>query len=234
MSQREPIFNVPGAVVALLVLLVAVHAGLALLPPQEELRWILTLGFIPARYSGLADKLPGAPYAQLTSFITHMLVHGDLVHLAMNSVWLLAFGGAVALRLGNLRFVLLVLLTAVAGALMFLAFNWGRLVPVVGASGAVSGLMAGAFRFFFSSLANDDGAAPGRDPRHVPLMSLREVLTSRACLTVMGFLDKEGCVMSRVNATITIHGIPTGTLSESTFSHHALAFTWASADLSYA
>ncbi len=50
--------------------------------------------------------LPGGDVAAVTSFLTHAFVHGDWVHLGLNAAWLVAFGGAVANRIGTVRFLL--------------------------------------------------------------------------------------------------------------------------------
>ncbi len=168
MSRREPIFNAPGAVIGLILLMAAVAGGMALLGEEDEIRALLTLAFIPARFSILGSELPGAPWATWTSFVTHIFVHGGVVHLVINCAWLLAFGGAVATRIGSARFLILTVLTGIAGAALFLAFNWGRAVPMVGASGAVSGLMGCAFRFFFSGLNRQSLGYPPEHPADLP------------------------------------------------------------------
>lgn len=91
--------------------------------------------------------MPGGIAARYASFLTHMVVHGDITHLLLNSVWLLAFGAGVASRIGTLRFIAFGLSCGLAGALAFLAVRWGQQVPMVGASGALSGLMGGACRY---------------------------------------------------------------------------------------
>ena len=81
--------------------------------------------------------------------VTYAFLHGDFVHLIFNSLWFLVFATAVARRVGTGRFLLLMLITTLGAAFMHLIFHWGSPVPVVGASGAVSGLMGAAFRFIF-------------------------------------------------------------------------------------
>ena len=49
MAEREPIFNVPAGVLAILAVLIAVHVTLSLLPEDEYIWWVLALAFIPAR-----------------------------------------------------------------------------------------------------------------------------------------------------------------------------------------
>ena len=100
-SQHQPMFNVPKVVVAVAALLVGIHVVLMLLPEGWENWLTLTLAFIPARYAGFAEALPGGPIAAVTSFLTHTLVHGDLAHLMFNAAWLVVFGGAVAMRIGT-------------------------------------------------------------------------------------------------------------------------------------
>jgi len=108
-------FNVPTVVLALLAAMAVVH-GLRVFLPQGDSDWLtLALAFIPARYGSSAAELPGGEVAAVTSFVTHMLVHGDLTHLAINSAWLLAFGGAVANRIGAWRFLALSAVTGSAG-----------------------------------------------------------------------------------------------------------------------
>lgn len=182
MASREPMFNVPTVVLGLLAAMAVVH-GLRMFLPQGDSDWLtLALAFIPVRYSGAASILPGGEVAAVTSFVTHMLVHGDLTHLAINSAWLLAFGGAVANRIGNWRFLALSAVTGIAGAALFLAVNPGLEAPMVGASGAVSGLMGATMRFLFAAI--DDGGlwllrvAPGSVRR----MSLIETLSDRRAL----------------------------------------------------
>jgi membrane associated rhomboid family serine protease len=86
-QNREPVFNVPGAVLATVAVLAMIHAGRVYLLAGDTNMWLLlALSFIPARYAGLASEIPGGELAAVTSFFTHMLVHADGIHLAINSV----------------------------------------------------------------------------------------------------------------------------------------------------
>jgi membrane associated rhomboid family serine protease len=75
-----------------------------------------------------------------------MLLHGSWTHLAINCLWLFAFGPVVARRFGSAAFVAFFVLCGVAGAALFVALDWGVNVAAVGASGAISGLMGAAIR----------------------------------------------------------------------------------------
>lgn len=184
MNRHEPMFNVPGSVLAVLALMTAVHV-LRLGLSEDWDTWVtLSLAFIPARYSGFADQLPGGSIAEVTSFLTHTLVHGDWVHLGLNAAWLVAFGGAVANRVGTVRFLLLFAFCAICGAATFLAFNPGLMAPMVGASGAISGLMGATMRFLFTAIDSGGLTALREEPRSVPLMPLATALTDRRVVLV--------------------------------------------------
>lgn len=151
-QQREPILNVPAVVTATVAVLVLVHIGRALLTPLEDAELLYRFAFIPARYDSSAlagGGIPGGTGAAFWTFVTYALLHGDAVHLAVNTVWLLPFGSAVARRFGAARYLLFFAFTAACGAAMHLATNASAEVPMIGASAAVSGFMAAATRFVF-------------------------------------------------------------------------------------
>ena len=131
-------------------------------------------------YAGAALELPGGYPACVTSFVTYMLVHAGWVHLVVNALWMLAFGSAVARRLGDLKFLYFSTVCGIAGALTHLAFHFGELAPVVGASAAISGQMAGALRFIFSARPLPGGRRP--DFVNAPLTSLGQTLSDQRIL----------------------------------------------------
>ena len=191
--EREPIFNAPVSVVRCLAVLAVVHGVLWHLLPlvtsddtAGRIGWLLA--FNPARYkfAGQRDLVDWG--AAVWSFVTHQVVHGDITHLLLNSAWLLVFGGAIAQRVGGRRFLALAVLSGIAGALLFLLFRIGENVPMVGASGAVSGLMGGAFRFFFAALDRGGFAMFRDNPKSIPLMSVRETLSDRRLQIAAGVL----------------------------------------------
>ena len=186
MAKREPIFNAPGIVVGLIGLFVLVHLGLWLLPAETAARWTLMLGFSPSRYTAGGGELPGGGMAAFASFLTHAFVHGDWFHLAINSAWMLAFGSAVARRIGDLRFLALFVFGAVAGALAFLAVNAGGAGLVIGASGAISALMGAAFRFVFRALQVGGPRQVADASAEVARLSVRDVFMDRGMLAMIG------------------------------------------------
>jgi len=151
--SSEPIFNVPAIVLAFVAAFVLVWAGeFLLLTDEEEIAFLFDFAFIPARYdasAGGAESLPGGFGPEIWTFITYGFLHGGALHLAVNSIFFLPFGSAVARRFGTARFVGFFVVTVVAGALAHFLTHRGDVQPMIGASAAVSGLMAGAMRFAF-------------------------------------------------------------------------------------
>jgi membrane associated rhomboid family serine protease len=122
------------------------------LTAEQTTEFLLLFAFIPARYdfSVLSDVAwPGGWAADIWTFVTYALIHANLTHLIFNALWLLAFGSPVARRFGPLRFTAFMAMTAAAGAAAHLATHFGELLPMVGASAAISGAMAAAARFAF-------------------------------------------------------------------------------------
>lgn len=94
--------------------------------------WVGIFGLIPEkvmRYGGLTV---------LTSFF----LHGSIWHLAVNMYFLLLFGDNVEEAIGVVRYVLLISLATIAGAVAHVMFDPRQNVPVIGASAAIAGIVA--------------------------------------------------------------------------------------------
>jgi membrane associated rhomboid family serine protease len=150
--KREPLFNIPPVVVAVLAVLTLVHiVRTLLLSEQQDIEFLLNFAFVPARYDSanvLDGALPGGG-ADVWTFVTYALIHASWAHLGVNAIWLLPFGSAIARRFGPGRFVAFFAVTAAAGAALHLATHAGEQFPMIGASAAISGTMAAAMRFVF-------------------------------------------------------------------------------------
>jgi membrane associated rhomboid family serine protease len=142
-ANRQPIFNIPPVTKALLIANVAVHVIRMLLPRHLDAALVSTFAFIPARYT-----LPGAVrWPTLVDPLTYQFLHGNLMHLGMNMLALLAFGAGVERRLGGWRMLVFALICGVASAALHLIGYPASLDPVIGASGAISGLFGAVLWF---------------------------------------------------------------------------------------
>lgn len=158
-EPREPFLRAPASVLLLIGALALAHIARIMAPTQLSDDILYRYAFIPARYAvgGPADGL----FALTVPFISHIFLHANFTHLAVNSLWLLAFGPVVARRFGAGLFFLFFALCGIAGAAAYLALNWASPAGVIGASGAISGLMAAGIRLFpWSGTVLSKGPAP--------------------------------------------------------------------------
>ncbi|MBX3566929.1 MAG: rhomboid family intramembrane serine protease [Rhizobiaceae bacterium] len=144
--RREPAFNIPAVVVLLIGVCAAIHlVSVYVLDIYQYSELMLRAAFIPVRYSGRYDL---DVYAFTTPF-TYAFLHGGFAHLAINMVWLAAFGSPLANRLGVPRFLAFWAVTGLAAAGLHWALHPLDQAPLIGASGAISGMMGAAARFGF-------------------------------------------------------------------------------------
>lgn len=107
---------------------------------------ILGLGYIPAIIFDYADLDPSLVIVpDEFTFVTYSFLHGDFMHLAMNMLFLWVFGDNVEDALGHFRFLVFYLLCAAAGALAHGLLEPASEAPLIGASGAISGVVAAYF-----------------------------------------------------------------------------------------
>lgn len=176
-ARREPVFNLPGVVVALIAICVGIHLIRYYVLSDERDFWVLLhFAFIPLRFSGgYALDI----YAFLSPW-TYSLLHGGFGHLAVNTIWLAAFGSPLANRIGTVRFLLFWLVTSLAAVGLHYALHSGDATPLVGASGAISGMMGAAARYGFSVDRRRGKAAFDGPVRSIPM-----VFRSRAAVTFL-------------------------------------------------
>jgi membrane associated rhomboid family serine protease len=115
-------------------------------------RSVCELGLIPGELTGtlpvgssfpMGDGIACAtdPGRQVSHILTSMFLHGSWMHLLGNMWFLWLFGNNVEDAMGRGRYVVFYLLTGVAAALTQVFLNPGSVMPMVGASGAISGVM---------------------------------------------------------------------------------------------
>ena len=112
-------------------------------------------GFIPSElaegrnYERLFDGTDiASPVPTWATIFSSMFIHGGLLHLASNMLFLWVFGSSMEHSLGAVRFLLLYLATGVAAVLAHMAIDPQSQAPLIGASGAVSGVL-GAYLLTF-------------------------------------------------------------------------------------
>jgi membrane associated rhomboid family serine protease len=109
--------------------------------------FIFEFGATPCRLTGVCAA-PGDFPTPLVTVFSSMFVHGGLLHVGGNMLYLWIFGNNVEDTLGHGRFLIFYLLSGVAAAVTQTIMNPQSAVPMVGASGAVSGVL-GAYLLLF-------------------------------------------------------------------------------------
>ncbi|AXS38739.1 rhomboid family intramembrane serine protease [Breoghania sp. L-A4] len=103
----------------------------------------LLYGMIPALITDVAQLPPGlAVVPDEATLVTYAFLHGSWMHLGGNMLFLWVFGDNVEDAMGHARFLAFYLMCAAAGALVHVAMGPDSQVPLVGASGAVAGVIA--------------------------------------------------------------------------------------------
>ena len=132
----ERAINLPPAILWLIGINVAVHLVRQLLSDSVDQQLVLEFGLVPANIVGDQGNLT----LGLISLITYQFLHGGWVHLGVNMLSLAAFGAPVERLLGVRRFVLFYLSAGIVSAAVHVVFFPDSPDPVIGASGAISGV----------------------------------------------------------------------------------------------
>jgi membrane associated rhomboid family serine protease len=142
LRDDNPTRTRPVVTVALIALCVLVFLWQLTLPEAAGQAAIYSLGLIPAVFLGGAELPPElrAVPAPLT-LITSMFLHGGVLHLAGNMLYLWIFCDNIEDRLGRARFIVFYAICGVAAGLAQALPDAGSVIPMIGASGAVSGVL---------------------------------------------------------------------------------------------
>lgn len=112
------------------------------LPGHAGERFVYTFGMIPAVLFGYAALPPSlAEIPSWATIFTSMFLHGGLMHIAGNMLFLWVFGNNVEDAMGHARFIVFYLLCGVAAALTQGFSDPSSQIPMIGASGAISGVL---------------------------------------------------------------------------------------------
>jgi membrane associated rhomboid family serine protease len=140
LRDDNPTRSTPVVNVALIALCVIAFFWELTLTDRGAEQAIRQLGFIPAVFFGRADF--ARPWiAPELSIVTSMFLHGGWMHLFGNMLYLWIFGDNVEDRVGHARYVLFYLVCGFVAALAQGFADMSSTVPMVGASGAISGVL---------------------------------------------------------------------------------------------
>jgi membrane associated rhomboid family serine protease len=179
-ETRERLFNLPWVVMIVIAVLVAIHTGLQFANQGWQVWSQYAFAFIPKRFSDANfPQIPGSAY---WSMLTYGLLHADWVHLGFNSLWLAIFSKPVVLRLGTWRYLALLAVSTVAGAIGGLIVHWGEFVVMVGISAGVSGMIAAAIPIMYAGNSTMGIATEQQMAELTPLTPLQILKNSQALI----------------------------------------------------
>lgn len=142
-TELKPVLTVTLIVACVLVFLWQLSLGAAME------RAVYALGVTPAVLFGTAQLPPAlAIVPPEATLLTSMFLHGNFMHLAGNMLYLWIFGNNVEDAMGHGRFIAFYVLCGVAAALAQALPNPASTVPMIGASGAISGVL-GAYLLLY-------------------------------------------------------------------------------------
>ena len=110
--------------------------------------WAWRYGVVPFELTGGAELTPQMATPPVFNIFTSMFLHGDFMHLGGNMLYLWIFGDNVEDRLGHARYLLFYVVCGAAATLFFVWTRPDLQVPLVGASGAIAGVL-GAYMVSF-------------------------------------------------------------------------------------
>ncbi len=148
LKDNVPTRTFPIITIAIVLVNIFIFAWSFTLSPDLEQGLVHKFALIPNDLMiALSSKIELLPYNVMTLF-TSMFLHGGFLHIGGNMLYLWIFGNNVEDAAGHMRFILFYLLSGIAAGLVQYSFDPSSPVPMIGASGAVSGVL-GAYLILF-------------------------------------------------------------------------------------
>ena len=119
------------------------------LDPNSRNTLVFQFGIVPANITGLVTgAADGSATSAILPILTSMFLHGSWLHLIFNMWGLIIFGDNIEDYLGHFRYLVFYLLSGVVAGIVHVLFNFNSTIPIVGASGAIAGVMGAYFVLF--------------------------------------------------------------------------------------
>ncbi|GAI00996.1 unnamed protein product, partial [marine sediment metagenome] len=141
-TKKFPLITVALIVLNTIVYLYQVSLG------ERFTEFIYSMGLLPFEITHHTDIFPSGPSPIYLTIFTSMFMHGSIVHLLGNMLFLWIFGNNIEDYLGRRNFVIFYLFCGITAAFTQIFFNPDSTVPMVGASGAIAGVL-GAYLLLY-------------------------------------------------------------------------------------
>lgn len=146
-KDLNPTRTFPAINYALIAVNVVVFFYQATLPPHAFKAFLMANATVPSKIPQFLAGYLGFKMAFYPMF-TSMFLHGGLMHLLGNMLFLYVFGDNVEDYFGHIGYLLFYLFCGVGSSMVHVLFNWHSSLPAIGASGAISGVM-GAYAVLY-------------------------------------------------------------------------------------
>jgi len=141
-TDKPPIVTIALIVINALIFFYQISLG-------EDFQYLIVkLGAIPYEITHQSEITQEAPFPVNMTLLTAMFLHGGWFHIIGNMLYLWIFGNNIEDKLGHFKFIIFYLLSGVIASLVFVVTSPNSTIPMVGASGAIAGVL-GAYLLKF-------------------------------------------------------------------------------------
>jgi len=140
--DTAPCHSKPLVTWSIMVVCITTFIVMNLIPDQDAIYILNHYGMIPLRYT---TQIPDLPFDGYLSFISNLFIHATWVHLLFNLWFLWIFADNVEDRMGRVPFLVFYLCCGAFATALQCYFDQTLAIPVIGASGAIAGVLAAYF-----------------------------------------------------------------------------------------
>lgn len=148
LKDDNPTYSAPVLVVSIIVINVCIFVYASLLGDVGYHMFSARFGAIPFELIHFTDAISPTPIPLYATLITSMFMHGGWMHLGGNMLYLWIFGNNIEDTLGHFRFLVFYLVCGIVATMAHVLSEPDSVVPMVGASGAIAGIL-GAYLALF-------------------------------------------------------------------------------------
>lgn len=148
LKDDNPTKTFPFVTIAIISVNIAVYIYMLTLGEKGETLFVLRGGAIPYEITHFVDIYPLAFIPPPLTLLTAMFVHGGLLHVGGNMLYLWIFGDNIEDRLGHFRFFVFYLLSGFLASLAHIIMLPHSTLPMIGASGAIAGVLGAYFLLY--------------------------------------------------------------------------------------
>lgn len=140
LKDNNPTETFPFITVSIIILNIAIYIYQLSLGHDYE-RFIFLMGAIPNKIINNSDVIPMISLPAFLTIYSSMFLHGSLLHIIGNMLYLWIFGNNIEDVLGHIRFIFFYLICGSMAAFAHILTDIDSKIPMIGASGAVSGVL---------------------------------------------------------------------------------------------